>query len=314
VASIVRGDIIVGIGVTPTWQRLAVGTSSQLLKGGTEPAYGSVALGSDVSGSLSLLVNSGLLPLGAGTSGTLAIVSGGTGQSNITTAFDALAPTTTKGDIMVHNGTDNIRVAVGTNDQVLTADSVQASGVKWAAAGGGATEITKIAGNSGAAGATETWQVLTADAAANSTTTLTTVMTTTGLTAGIYQYTYYVKWQSATATVGVNFSVNYAGTVTEIITKRQMGSTGTAATSGVADGVAATLTGQTVEHYATRSNDGSLGPNTGVDTINANCLDEITGILEAGITGGNLTLKHASETATATTVQSGTCLILRKLN
>lgn len=55
-----------------------------------------------------------------------------------TSAFDALAPTTTKGDLIVHNGTDNVRVAVGgTNGHVLTVDSAEASGVKWAAASGG---------------------------------------------------------------------------------------------------------------------------------------------------------------------------------
>lgn len=67
-----------------------------------------------------------------GVTGTLAIANGGTGQTSQTAGFDALAPTTTKGDVIVHNGTDNIRIAVGTNNQVLTADSAQASGVKWA--------------------------------------------------------------------------------------------------------------------------------------------------------------------------------------
>ena len=72
------------------------------------------------------------------TSGTLPIANGGTGQTTQTAAFDALAPTTTKGDLIVHNGTDNIRVAVGaTNGHVLTVDSATASGVKWAAGGGG---------------------------------------------------------------------------------------------------------------------------------------------------------------------------------
>lgn len=66
----------------------------------------------------------------------VAITNGGTGQTTKTEAFDALAPTTTKGDIIVSNGTDNIRIAVGTNDQVLTADSAQASGVKWATPSG----------------------------------------------------------------------------------------------------------------------------------------------------------------------------------
>jgi len=70
----------------------------------------------------------------------IAIANGGTGQTTQTAAFDALAPTTTKGDLIVHNGTDNIRVAVGaTNGHVLTVDSAEASGVKWAAGGGGSS-------------------------------------------------------------------------------------------------------------------------------------------------------------------------------
>ncbi|MBV6514153.1 MAG: hypothetical protein FMNOHCHN_03743 [Ignavibacteriaceae bacterium] len=47
--------------------------------------------------------------------------------------FDIIAPTTTKGDLIVHNGTTNIRLPVGTNNHVLTADSAETSGVKWAA-------------------------------------------------------------------------------------------------------------------------------------------------------------------------------------
>ncbi len=71
------------------------------------------------------------------TSGTLVaspvgIADGGTGQTAQTAAFDALAPTTTKGDLIAHNGSDNIRVAVGTNGQALVADSAQASGLAYA--------------------------------------------------------------------------------------------------------------------------------------------------------------------------------------
>jgi hypothetical protein len=75
----------------------------------------------------------------------VAIANGGTGQTSQTNAFDALAPTTTKGDLIVSNGTDNVRVAVGvTNGHVLTVDSAEATGVKWAAGGGGGlTNITE---------------------------------------------------------------------------------------------------------------------------------------------------------------------------
>ncbi|MEM8737276.1 MAG: hypothetical protein AAGG38_02195 [Planctomycetota bacterium] len=44
---------------------------------------------------------------------------------------------TTKGDIVAHDGTDPVRLTVGTNDQVLIADSTQASGLRWADAAGG---------------------------------------------------------------------------------------------------------------------------------------------------------------------------------
>ena len=61
----------------------------------------------------------------------ITIGNGGTGQTSKTAAYNALSPATTKGDIEVHNGTNVIRVGVGANGTVLTADSAQASGVKW---------------------------------------------------------------------------------------------------------------------------------------------------------------------------------------
>jgi len=40
-----------------------------------------------------------------------------------------------KGSLLVGNGTDMVAFAVGSNDQILTADSAQSTGVKWAAGG-----------------------------------------------------------------------------------------------------------------------------------------------------------------------------------
>lgn len=78
----------------------------------------------------------------ANVTGTVAIANGGTGQTTQTAAFDALAPTTTKGDLIVSNGTDNVRQAVGADNYVLTADSAQATGVKWAPASGSGLTIS----------------------------------------------------------------------------------------------------------------------------------------------------------------------------
>ena len=63
----------------------------------------------------------------------LAIAKGGTGQTAAVAAFDALAPGTTKGDVLVHNGTYHVRLGVGADGQILKADSTKAEGLKWAA-------------------------------------------------------------------------------------------------------------------------------------------------------------------------------------
>ena len=150
-------------GATPT---LTLSTSiTGLLKGngtaisaatsGTDYSAGTSALVTGIlkstttTGALSIAVagdfptlNQNTTGTAANVTGTVAIANGGTGQTTKTNAFDALAPTTTKGDLIVSDGTDNVRLAVGTNAYVLTADSTAAAGVKWAAASGGSSNIT----------------------------------------------------------------------------------------------------------------------------------------------------------------------------
>jgi hypothetical protein len=53
---------------------------------------------------------------------------------------DAITTLTTKGDLLGRNSTDLARLPVGSDDQVLIADSAQALGVKWGAATGATFE------------------------------------------------------------------------------------------------------------------------------------------------------------------------------
>lgn len=78
--------------------------------------------------------------------GLLPLANGGTGQATAPAAFGALSPLTTKGDLLAYS-TLNARLPVGTNGQVLTADSGQALGVAWAPASGTLPQFNVNIGN-----------------------------------------------------------------------------------------------------------------------------------------------------------------------
>ncbi len=89
------------------------------------------------SGALNLSVSGSVVSIdGAGNIGLPGTVDG-VDVAGLDAQVTALDVPTTKGDLIAHNATVPVRLAVGTNDQVLTADSAEASGVKWADAGGG---------------------------------------------------------------------------------------------------------------------------------------------------------------------------------
>jgi hypothetical protein len=85
-------------------------------------------------------------------SGTLPVARGGTGQASAAAAFDALAPTTTQGDVIYHDGSDNVRLPKGAASQVLRMNA-GATAPEWASiASSGVKLFTDyVFGNTGAA-------------------------------------------------------------------------------------------------------------------------------------------------------------------
>ena len=116
------GDIILG-GASGVPERLGVGTNGYSLVANSGATYG-------VNWALPVAV--GILTTGTWNATTIAIAHGGTGGVTNTAGFNNLSPMTTVGDLIGFNGTNNIRVAVGTNSYALIANSGDATGWGWA--------------------------------------------------------------------------------------------------------------------------------------------------------------------------------------
>jgi hypothetical protein len=122
------GDIEYRSATANTNTRLPIGTTGQILSvvAGV-PAW----VANDVGDITEVAAGTGIS--GGGTSGSVTIT------NSMATAIDA------KGDLIGGTGADTFsRLAVGANGTVLTADSAETTGLKWATPAGGASGMTLI--------------------------------------------------------------------------------------------------------------------------------------------------------------------------
>ena len=104
-----QGDMIVGDagGAAST---LVKGADDQVLRmDGNDPQWETLGTMADQNAN-NVAITGGTI---SGLADPLAIADGGTGQNTQVAAFDALSPLTAQGDILTHNGTNNVRLARG---------------------------------------------------------------------------------------------------------------------------------------------------------------------------------------------------------
>jgi hypothetical protein len=110
--------------------------STDLVKDG---ATAIAALGQDI--------DTALVDLKGGTTGQVLAKASGTDLDFSWVAVDPLTILDAKGDLITATAADTpARLAVGTNGHVLTADSTQSTGIKWAAPAGGGKVLQVVQG------------------------------------------------------------------------------------------------------------------------------------------------------------------------
>ena len=134
------------------------------------------------------------------------------------------------------------------------------------------------------------------------------------LVAGTYVFTYYLMCQTTNTGVGLSLGVNYTGTVANLIAVRRYPSSSVLTPNGLMTHFHTTLTGGIISHntrHLTSTTAPNLGPNEGAQFANQDCLNVIEGIIEVS-DSGDLELWHSSESASTTTVEAGSSLILTR--
>jgi len=187
----------------------------------------------------------------------------------------AVSPLTTKGDLYTYS-TSDARLAVGTNTYVLTADSAEATGLKWAAPASGLTFVGCRAYKSGGSQtlANNTATAITFDAeefdtdAFHSTVSNTSRFTIPSGKAGKYFFEGFIILTSGTNIRNLDFNVNGASAR---YLYQQPGVSNAASWGLGGSAIMSLSVGDYVELVASQTSGGNLTTGTGIASVSMAC-------------------------------------------
>jgi len=170
-----------------------------------------------------------------------------------------------------------------------------------------------LTGASGAAGLNRTTLCLSADSAGVTVVTPTTVMTLTGAGVGTWRVKGVLIWKTAATTTGIGISLNHTGTLTQFVSTWWTTTTGTTASTGIADQIVSTNAGQLVEGKSERVKGTISSALAGTDTAGGTQLTVIEAIMIVSVSG-DVQLQIGTEVAaSAATLMAGSVLEIEKV-